>query len=92
MRGVAWGAIVQKRPPGLERGIARGSDCEHRPGAVKADNLYIACIESDLRVMKGVDGVRFLEGAAMQDVVEHHRDAKSTDLDRISGHVGQLEL
>ena len=79
------------RDIGLQRRLTFGQDKKRGTGTVQPGDLHIARIAADIGIGEARLRMGLLQRAAGDDVVEHHRQAQATDLNRSVGGVGQRE-
>ncbi len=90
-RDPAPGPVAEQRIVRLERRIAVRHHEQSRPGAVQAGDLHVTCITADVRIGERVHGVRFVERAIREDVVEDQGYPQGADFHRLVRHVAKLE-
>ena len=59
--------------------------------AIQASDLEVPRVQPDVRIVERADGVSLLERTIVQHVVEHHRNTKRSDLNRVRHLVFQTE-
>src|SRR3546814_7306186 len=75
-------ARILERAIGLERAVpAAGQDEQRRAVPVEARDLQIAGVAADIGIDEACLGMRLVEAAIDQDIVEDHRHAERPDLE-----------
>ena len=82
---------VLERGIGLERAPLFGEHQQCRPLAVEPRDLQITGVAADIGIDEACLGMRLIEIAIADDVVEHHRHAECADLERRCRRVGDAE-